>query len=869
MQPRARNVRRRFLASAIHFALLASPLLLSSSLLAQTTAPENKEDPASEQPKTLDAVNVSVLGSRGAPRSEDLSVAPIDIISGADFHNQGTTDVLDQMRVLVPSFQVSIVPIDDAATLVRPANLRGLPPDSSLVLVNGKRRHRSAVITFLGHGLSDGSQGPDLSTLPSLALDQVEVLRDGAAAQYGSDAIAGVINFSLKRRSEGGSMEAFYSRTQEGDGDTRQIAAQIGGKLTEDGFATFTAEWREADPTSRSVQRPDAAEVAAAGYPGVPDPAQIWGSPRVNRDFKFVANLGLSSDTTDYYLFGTAASRDVDGGFYYRNPTTRAGVYSLDGGQTLLIGNLGGPTCPTIALRDAQGNLIPYSIVGAQVNALPAHCFTFLRTLPGGFTPRFGGIVRDAALVAGMKGEWLNGIRYDFSASQAESEVEFYLLNTINASRGPNQPTDLKFRPGSNAQRETNFNADFSTTLETGFTAYPMNLAGGLEWREEEFEIRNGDLASFEVGPLAPQGFLIGSNGFPGFNPRQSGRFARQNWAAYVDAEANFTDAFLGQAAVRFEDFDDFGSTTNWKLAARLQATDTIALRGAISTGFRAPTPGQSNVTQVTTQFIGGELRDTATLAPTNPISQRFGGKQLQPEKSRNLSAGFVFSSDPWLVTLDLYRIKVRDRIAQTGNFTLTDADRAALLAQGVTDALSYSSVRFFTNDFDTTTRGIDLVTSYETELWGGQTTFALAVNWNETEVDRYDPSVTTDARVFILENALPKTKGNFSVNHRQGRWHVNTRLSYYGAFFEDHLDTGVISGPDALPIYGKSAWIVDAEVGYTWGNGIFLNLGAQNLFNHFPEENPWKDVVGAKYPSHTPYGFNGAVYYLRTGWKF
>jgi iron complex outermembrane receptor protein len=860
-----RRPARHPLALAVHHGLLAAAFCaFAAPAFAQGEAPAEGDDT-----KTLDAVNVSALGSRGAPRSEDLSAVPIDIISGADFHNQGTTDVLDQMRVLVPSFQVSIVPIDDAATLVRPANLRGLPPDSTLVLLNGKRRHRSAVITFLGHGLSDGSQGPDISTIPSLALDQVEVLRDGAAAQYGSDAIAGVINFNLKRLTEGGAVEAFYSQTYEGDGDNRQVAAQIGNTLTEDGFITLTAEWRDGEATSRSVQRPDAAEAAAAGYPGVPNPAQTWGSPNVNRDFKFVANLGISTDTTDYYLFGNVASRDVDGGFYYRNPTSRAGVYSLDGGQTLAIGNLGGAACPTIALRNAQGALIPFNTVNAQVNALPANCFTFLRSLPGGFTPRFGGIVRDAALVAGAKGEWMNGIRYDFSASRGQSEVDFYLLNTINASLGPNQPADRTFRPGVNVQTETNFNADFSKSVDTSFTAYPMNVAAGLEWREEEFEIRAGDPASFQVGPLAPQGFLIGSNGFPGFNPRQAGLFARQNWAAYVDTEANFTEAFMVQAAARFEDFDDFGSTANWKLTGRLQATDTLALRGAISTGFRAPTPGQSNVTQVTTQFIGGELRDTATLAPTNPISQRFGGKQLQPEESQSLSAGFVYSNNPWLVTLDFYRIKVEDRIAQTGNFTITDADRAALVAQGVTDALSYSTVRFFTNDFDTTTRGIDLVASYETPMWGGNTTFALAMNWNDTEVDRYNPAVTSDARVFILENALPSTKGNLSVNHKNGNWHVTTRLSYYGSFFEDHLDTGAITGPDALPIYGDSAWIVDAEVGYEWDNGAYLNVGAQNLFDHYPDKNPWADVVGAQYPAHTPYGFNGGVYYLRTGWKF
>jgi iron complex outermembrane receptor protein len=854
------------MALAIHRGLLGFGLLA----LAGTAAAQTTPAPPADDTKTLDSVEVvSTLGSRGQPRSESMSAVPIDIISGEEFRNQGTVDVLDQMRVMVPSFQVSIVPIDDGATLVRPANLRGLPPDSSLVLVNGKRRHRSAVITFLGHGLSDGAQGPDISTIPSLAIGQVEVLRDGAAAQYGSDAIAGVINFGLKELDEGGTAEIFWGQHYEGDGDTTQYAAQVGMPLTEAGFATFTAEWRKADPTSRSVQRPDAAEAAAAGYPQVPNPAQVWGSPNVNRDFKFVANLGLKGENIEYYLFGNVASRDVDGGFYYRNPTSRAGVYSLDGGQTLAIGNLGGAACPTIALRNPAGALIPFSTVNAQVTALPANCFTFLRGLPGGFTPRFGGIVRDTGLVAGARGEWDNGWRYDISASRGQSDVDFYLDNTINASLGPNQPSDRRFRPGSNTQTETNFNIDLGTSIETGFTAYPMNLATGLEWREEEFEVVAGDLASYQVGPLAPQGFLIGSNGFPGFNPRQAGLFSRANWATYLDLEANFTDAFMAQAALRYEDFEDFGTTLNWKLTGRFQATETLAFRGAVNTGFRAPTPGQSNVTQVSTQFIGGELRDTATLAPTNPISQRFGGKQLEPEESFSLSAGLVFDSGPWLLTADVYSIEVEDRIAQSGNFTLTAADRAALVAAGVTDALSYSTVRFFTNDFDTTTSGLDLVASYVVEQFGGETTYSLAMNWNKTEVDRFNPAVTSEARVFVLENALPSTKGNFSIRHQRDHWHVSARLNHYGSFFEDHLDTGAITGPDALPIYGDGALIVDAEVGYRFEGGAYVNVGAQNLFDTYPDENPWADVVGAQYPAHTPWGFNGGFYYVRMGYEF
>lgn len=856
------------LTGALRLALMGGCIAGAAALL-PFAASAQEETPSAENAKALDVI--SVLGSRKQPRSEANSPVPVDIISGEEFHNQGLTDVLDQIRTVVPSLNVNLQPISDAATLVRPANLRGLPPDSTLVLVNGKRRHRSAVITFLGSGLSDGSQGPDISVFPSIALSQVEVLRDGAAAQYGSDAIAGVINFNLKSDREGGSLEVLGGQHYAGDGTTAQVAGNIGLPFSPQGFANLSFEYREADPTDRSVQRGDAAEVAASGNPFVPDPAQVWGSPEVKRDFKLVANLGLElNDDLDWYLFGNAASRDIDGGFYYRNPVSRAGVFSGDGGETLLIGNLGGAACPTIALRDAAGNLRPFSAVNAQVTALPANCYTFFRDFPGGFTPRFGGVVRDGSLVTGVRGTTAGGLRWDLSASQGRSEVDFYIYNTVNASMGPNQPEGYRFNPGAYEQTETNFNLDLVKVVDAAWTQYGLSVAGGLEWREEQFEAFNGDQASFEIGPLASQGFLIGSNGFPGFSPRDAGSWSRSNYAAYVDLEADLSDRLLLATALRFEDFEDFGTTTNWKLTGRFQATDALALRGAVSTGFRAPTPGQSNVRAVTTQFIGGELRDTATLPPTNPIAQRFGGQPLQPEESSNLSFGAVYSLDAWLFTADYYRIDVEDRIAQSANFALTPADRAALVAQGVQEAISLDSVRFFINDFDTKTDGIDLVSSYESDHFGGDTTYALAMNWNRTEVTDFSPEIIGEARVQILEDALPRTKGSFSINHQRERWHAMTRLNYYGSFYEDHVDSGCVVGPDCLPIYGDAALIVDAEVGYKFDNGMFVNVGAQNLFDKEPELNPYGEaVVGAKFPPLAPYGFNGGFYYVRMGWRF
>ena len=860
------------LASAVKWALAAATLVGSSTAVAQTTepSPAPAATPPAEEATTLDTV--SVLGSRGQPRTVSSSAVPIDIISAEEFRNQGATDALDQLRVLVPSFNVSTIPIDDAASLIRPANLRGLPPDNTLVLVNGKRFHRSAVITFLGHGLSDGSQGPDLSVFPSLALEQVEVLRDGAAAQYGSDAIAGVVNFGLKKISEGGAFEAFAGQYYEGDGFTTQYSAQIGLPLTERGYATLTAEWRQADDTSRSVQRNDAAAAIAAGYPGVPVPAQIWGSPKVDDDLKFVANLGITGDSVDVYLFGNYAQREVDGGFYFRDPTARSGVYSNDGGETLLIGDTtGAGGCPTIALRDANGNLIPYSTVSTAVAALPANCFTFLSTLPGGFTPRFGGSLEDMSVVGGVKGTWGSAWHWDVSATYGRNDIDFVIYNTVNASLGAAQPAGLRFSPGGNTQTEKGVNFDVGRDIETSFTAEALRLSAGAEWREESFEVKAGDDASTGIGPLTEQGFALGSNGFNGFSPRTAGEWDRRNWAVYLDLEAQFTEQLLLAAAVRHEDFDDFGSTTNGKLTARFDVSDTFALRGAYNTGFRAPTPGQANISQISTAFNGSVLEDIATLPPTNPIAILKGARALTPEESKNLSLGMVWSSGDWLVTLDGYRIEVEDRIALSTSFALTPEERDALVASGNPEAASLSSVTYFGNAFDTTTTGVDLVTSVETDHFGGTTTYSLAANWNKTEVDRYDPNFINEARVYKIEESLPKTKGYFSINHKREIFHANLRLGYYGSWYEDHLDSGAISIDDGgLPIYEDSKVIVDAEVGWTFPSGLYVNVGAQNLFDETPDDNPWgASVAGAAYPVHSPYGFNGGFYYARVGWKF
>ena len=840
---------------------------------------------------------IAVVGTRAAPRSIGDSAVPIDIISEEEFVNQGSTDMVSMMQTVVPSFNVNDQPINDASTLVRPANLRGMASDHTLVLVNGKRRHRSAVITFLGGGLSDGAQGPDISTIPAAALKQVEVLRDGAAAQYGSDAIAGVVNFVLKDSAEGGMFEARYGSHYEGDGDMMQLSGNIGLPLGNDGFANFTGEYRTANPTSRSVQRDDAAALAEAGNMAIANPAQIWGSPEIKDDLKLFANLGMDlSADSKVYLFGNYAEREVEGGFYYRNPHTRGGVN--DGGfeaadingdgvltvnedgdvnegyQLLLVGDLTGDmsgNCPTGIhagqFIDGSLDLTGYNVLTDstyldQVANNP-NCFAFNEMFPGGFTPRFGGTVEDMSLVFGTSGELDNEIGYDVSLNFGQNSVDFAISNTINPSLGPDTPTS--FSPGKYTQTEKTLDIDLTKPIDMGLSE-PVYLAGGFQYRHETYESEAGDPASFAIGPLASQGFGIGSNGFPGLSTRSAGEASRHNIALYLDAEAYLTDDLLLTAAVRYEDFSDFGDTTKGKVSLRYQATDAIAFRGAFSTGFKAPTIGQSNVRNVTTAFgTDGRLIDRATLPPTDPISVQKGGTQLTPEESESVSVGMVAEFDNGLfLTVDYYHIEVTDRISTTSGIRLTEEDIEALLAQGVEDASSFSEVSFFTNDFDTTTEGVDIVANYSFDMYGGETKLALAYNWTSTTVDDASDNISAE-RIHMLEDNLPAIRYSLTANHTNGDWRILGRMNYAGSIYEDHLDSG-------LPIDNVSAeFTFDMEVGYHFTDDLQLVVGAKNLFDERPDRNVMWDneIAGSKYPTTSPIGINGGFYYLRGIYTF
>ena len=874
---------------------------------------------------------VIITGTRVADRSAADSPVPVDVISGSEFRDNASTDIQEMLRTSVPSYDVNAQPISDAATIVRPANLRGLSPDNTLVLVNGKRRHRGSVISFLGGGISDGAQGVDLSAIPSLALKQVEVLRDGASSQYGSDAIAGVMNFLLRDDAEGLEVVTRYGETFEGDGTNYMVSANLGMPLGDNGFLNITGEVRDVEGTVRAAPRADITYQLANGYNAVSDfrtinsytseATQYWGTPDVDDDVKLFFNSAIElNDSAELYAFGNHAERTVTGGFFYRNVVGRAsnltpgastgqrgGVYrgptvdpltglalSSDAGgvPSVLVGDLdGGTSCVDGIPLGGSGGVIPDAGILASVVADP-NCFSFIETIPTGFVPRFGGDNEDTAIAVGVRGDTdlMGGLAYDLSAQTGSNKTTYFIRNTINASLGPNTPRD--FTPGGYEQTETVFNANFVKSVDAGL-ASDLNVAFGAEYREEEFDLTAGDPASYALGPLAAQGFSSSSNGFGGF-PRDT-TASQDSTAVYIDLEADVTDALTLQAAVRYEDFSVFGDTTNYKLAGIYRVSDNLRVRFARSTGFHAPTSGQASITNVTTQnqLINGvpTLVDQGTLPLSSAAGQLAASfvesqsgvrPELGTEDADNYSFGIAVDVDAFSFTLDYYNIKVTDRIALGANVNFLDALNAVngdsytqvglalagLDADGTIDRQNFvglddlSQFRFFTNAFGTNTQGLDLVGSVDLDAMGGMSTLTFAFNYNETEVpDQYVGGgflQIGEGRRSALEDQLPNIKGNVAWSHTAGNLRTLIRANYYGPW----RSTGNGYNADATTM-------IDLQLAYQVNENLEVVVGADNLFDEYPDKNPSRGGSGQLYPEDSPFGFNGGSWYVQGRYNF
>jgi iron complex outermembrane receptor protein len=772
----------------------------------------------------LNIEEVVTVGSRSnEPRSVTDSPVPVDVFSEAElaaFGNQA--DLTDTLKALVPSYTATPA-TGDGSAFIRPTSLRGMAPDQTLILVNGKRRHRSALVQFFAPAAGNGAHGVDIGMIPSIALSNIQVLRDGAAAQYGSDAIAGVMDFKLKDASEGGQVQVQYGEFFEGEQSTK-VAANGGFALGADGFLNLSFESIDNDALSRGIQRPVGQGLIDAGVPnvGADSPfgdapfVQSWGRPETSGErFFFNAGTTDASNGTSLYTHGGYAETDGRYRFFYR-----AG-YETD----CTTGH------STIAALCGDENWVT-------------------DTLRQGYTPFLDGAQKDMTLVVGIKGEMSNGTSYDVSIGTGSNELRYVLNNTTASNLGV--ATDGSFQRdfdmGGYDQDETNINADFGKTLSSN-----VFLAFGAEWREETFTTVPGEQAAIDGN----------TSGMSSVKPADAGEFSRDNVALYVDMEHDISDELMLQYALRYEDFSDFGSTVNGKVAGRYTMSDTVTLRGSVSTGFHAPTPGQANVSTTITTFDGttGLQVEEGLVRPTSAGALAVGGAPLKEEESVNMSLGFTADiADNTTLTFDMYKVAVDDRIYRTGDI----------------DNGSGGSISFYTNAMDVEHQGFDLVLATSFELMSGMDTMAsIAFNHNTIDVAGQKTingvKPVSDSLIEDIENNYPENRLVFNTfTNINEQWSLMARLNFYGEHYDERGTIGAATNPSALI---DSIIYLDVELGYDMTENLRLTAGGSNIFDEYVNEigapNANRMSVGLQYPRRTAANYEGGSWYVRAQYDF
>lgn len=873
--------------------------------------------------KSLD--EIVTVGTRRKDRSAIETAVPVDVFNRESLDSISSDDMLDTMEKLVPSF---IVPVDgpDGASFIRLPQLRGLSGDKALVLINGKRRHRSPLVRLS----ADGAHGPDLATIPSIAVNSIEVLRDGASAMYGSDALAGVINFNLRDAVDGGELRLQKGAYTEGSESGYLIAFNHGCSFAGNGFINISAEFSDNEPTSRGTIYSRGgfipAEVAQVsglydhdGNPATPDQERFGpdaltevydplsgelvtitrGSDDIpdDTDTRYADNLRFAeiSDSDLVMIWGEpdreAIRALVNGGFEFDNGTDLYGWANYS---------------------DSDSNVDffhrhPDSSILAPLRTETGEIYDPRTLYPASFTPRFAGNVIDVSITGGVRGEFGNGMTYDFSGRWGESTIKYTIFNTLNPSLGPATPTS--FRPGDLASDEYAFNADFAKPVEVGF-ANDLNMAFGFEYRNEGYELSEGDLPSHEIGPYAspdPWNFeidadeaaagqnggsvgcfipgtqfdpanlchpgdpihnvvAVGSNGFPGYGPATASAYDRDSWAAYLDLEAEVTDRFMASIAGRYEDFSDFGGNFSFRLAARLEVNDTLSLRSSAGTGFRAPTPGQISSISVQTGIIDGAPVARGIFPAAHPVAQFYGAMPLHDETSTQFTFGIVAQpTDALMLTLDYYFIALDDRIWMSSDF-----DAGAAQAAGVPGADNIERIRFFVNDMDTETSGFDLVATYNVDWSSGTTLFSLAANVNDTEVTRRtdrqtDPTDPTpvyfvrDRDVYRIENGDPEFRAYLTARHS---WANDVSLSLRGSWFGDYqVSNNSLTQFETMK--GETFW--DFDVTWDINDMLSVTFGGNNIFDARPGPAPsFQTCCGVPVHRPTTMDWQGSYYYLR-----
>ena len=880
---------------------IAVALLYSMPVLAQDAAPQAAVEDAPGQ-------TIIVTGTRRTDRTVAESPTPIDVYSGVELQKQGTADMNQVIQNLVPSFSVARYAIGDGSSFVRPPNLRGLAPDQTLVLINGKRMHRSALVQISANAQSAGAHSADLAQVPAIAIRAVEVLRDGASAQYGSDAIAGVINMTLRDDTDGFSGYARYGQYYRGDGEDYQLALNGGFKLGDAGFINISGEYVNAGKTSRGVTRAGA-HLLAQEQPtiGVPKLAQRYGNPAME-SYRFFVNGGFDLGGSSIYFFGNYGHSFQEESFNYRQSVNTSGVdiegnsfgkngifndYFTDFNNMLPGIQTGAAGGNVYAPNDYEVTTRDYTKVATCSDPLVQN---WSCVYPGGFTQIFFGKIDDISGTVGYKGTFGFGLNYDISGSYGQSTLRYTMNGTMNPSLGIASPNE--FYLGKLQQRETLFNADFSYPWEVGF-ASPVTIAFGGQYFRESYELGLGDQPSWAIGPYTGNlvfhqdgtpvlnadgtqlsvALPVGANGFPGYGPAIAGESARNSKGLYIDIEGDVTDQLSFGIAGRYEHLSDFGNSTTGKFSARYAVVpDVVALRGTVATGFRAPTPGQVNSSSIATGFNPGNPNaiESMTLPVTSPVAAFLGATPLKPEESVSFSLGTVFTPAPgFTLSVDYYNIKVKDRIGTSGTFVIDDAQRPTLQSLGLANYATVNEVQFLTNAFDTRTQGVDVVGSYRfaTETMGIFNT-TLAFNYNKTKVIARDPTIVSDVRVAQLEKTLPKTRLILTENWSSGPLSVLARMNWYGKYTQ--TDDGPVS-----QTFG-SEFVFDFETSYEVNDNFTLSVGVQNLFSNYPDKysntkgtlGPVYASTGGRftgdiYPDVSPFGFNGGFWYGKVGFKF
>jgi iron complex outermembrane receptor protein len=796
--------------------------LLAAASVAAVSGAAQAQDVAAPNDST-EVDQVVITGTRVA-RSRLDTVSPVDVVDSKALTRQGTPELAQALANLAPSIDFPRPAVTDGTDSVRPATLRGLSPDQTLVLLNGHRAHTSALVNING-SIGRGSAPFDLNTIPTAALDRVEILREGAAAQYGSDAIAGVINLRLREASHGGGASATYgiyntdvktARDRDGrkahDGPTYSASLWQGFALPNEGFLTVTGEYSFRNPTNRADRDPRVSPQKVTG---------VYGDPQVETKTIY-ANFGLPLND-EWSLYGLAG---------YQN-------------------------------RKGESSAFP---------RLADNANNYVSVYPTGYVPRITTKIDDYNLAFGTKGV-VAGFNVDASVTYGNNKVEYGTINSLNASLGPSSPT--RFKDGSMQYGQTVAAIDVNRPLELFNFAKPSTLAFGIEYRDETYKIEAGETASWINGG---NGKGAGAQGFPGFRPANAVDVSRNATSLYVDLDNQITDKLDIDLAARYEDYSDFGSTTTGKIAARYDFTDNFALRGAFSTGFRAPALQQQYFTTTSINIVsGGAAVDVGTFPATSATAAALGAKPLEPEKSKNYSLGAVYHKGPFELTVDAYQIDIDNRIVLSENIQGVNGGTPTQQAiYNLLQPFGVTTARFFVNGVDTTSKGVDVVARYRLDAdAAGRFDLTLAANYNQTDVNKVPTTSTLSglpvppplfARVNVLtyEQGTPDHKLVAAGDWSNGPWGATLRGTAYGS----------VLIPNATPALdyksgAKTVW--DAEARYTFLKDVTWALGVNNLFDEYPDQAPAPvNTTGVvAFPSYSPFGFNGRFLYTRLSYSW